>query len=178
MKRISLRSLTIYAFGLFLLSACGGGGGTTAVGLPPSAGPVAVVTLSTEVTGTIPANTTINGYVVTMTLPTDVTCKSTSGQTDPGVVTVIGSATGSLATGMYTAATASLPGAVKVTIVSGPGYAAGAFCTVRCDLANSARPAAAEFVPLTLDDATGLISGTTTTDLTSQLTVTASVVIQ
>ncbi len=179
MKRISLWSLAICLFGLFLVSACGGGGGGSAVALPPAAQPVAIVTLSTAVTGTIPAGTTINGYEVTMTLPADVTCKSAaSGQTDPGVVTVIGQAAGSLATGMYTAASASQRGTVKVTIVSGPGFGAGAFCTVQCELANGVQPTAADFKPLVLDAATGLVSGTTTTNLTSQLTVTASVVIQ
>ncbi len=178
MKRISLRSLAICLFGLFLVSACGGGGGGSAVALPPAAQPVAIVTMSTAVTGTIPAGTTINGYEVTMTLPADVTCKSTAGQTDPGVVTVIGQAAGSLATGVYTAATASQRGTVTVTIVSGTGFGAGAFCTVQCELANGVQPTAADFKPLVLDAATGLVSGTTTTNLTSQLTVTASVVIQ
>ncbi len=179
MKRNSLWSLTILVVAVLLLSGCGGGGSSASVA-PVPATPVAVVTLATEVTGTIPAGTTINGYDITMTLPPDTTCRSTVNppQTDAGVVTAIGSATGSLVSAVYTKATVSLPGTVTITVVNGPGFDAGAFCRVRCDLANGARPAASDFTPLTLDAATGLVSGSTTTDLTSQLTVTASVSIQ
>lgn len=177
MKRISLWSFVIVTTGLSLLSACGGG--TSSTEQPPAAAPVAIVTLSTAVTGTVPADTTINGYEVTMTLPPDVTCKSGSGgQTDPGVVTASGEAAGALAAGLYTAATATQDATVKITIASGPGFNAGIFCKVRCALAHGARPAAGDFAP-GLDSATGLVSGSTTTDLTSQLAVTvSSVVIQ
>lgn len=179
MKRISLWSLPISGLVAILLSACGGGGSSTAV-LPAPSSPAAIVTLATDVTGTIPAGTTINSYEVTMTLPPDTTCRSTNKQTDPGVVTVIGSAAtaGSFVTGVYTAATVSIPGTVKISIASGAGFDAGAFCTVRCELANGAQPKAADFAPLTLDEATGLVSGTTTTTLTGQLNLTATVVIQ
>jgi hypothetical protein len=92
MKENYLRKLVIIAFCLSLIAACGGGGGGVSVSQPSTA----VLTLSTAVTGTIPAGTTINSYLATITLPAGVTVKTEPGSsaTAAGVVTASGQASG------------------------------------------------------------------------------------
>jgi hypothetical protein len=180
MKRLSLWGLWIFGIGLVLLSGCGGGSSSTAVPIPqpPS---TAVVTLSTAVTGTIPAGTTINSYDITIALPPDVTVKTaaTSSQTDDGVVTAIDSATGSLVSAVYTKATGSAPGTVKISMASGSGFSAGGFCRITCNIVQGTYPAAPDF-SLNLDAATGFDTNTLSSvlGLESDLKLTGTVVLQ
>jgi hypothetical protein len=189
MKRISLISLLMLAFALSTLAACGGGGGGGGgfINIQPATPQTttAVLTLSTAVTGTIPGNTTINGYDVTITLPDGVTVKATPDSlnpaklvTDPGVVTDI--PVGSNAESVYSAATSTLSGTVKVHIASATGYAPGDFCKVNADIAAGHHLTASSFVQPTLDDVAGydIISKSTVTTLANQLHLTATVVIQ
>ncbi|HTP05392.1 MAG TPA: hypothetical protein VMM54_09580 [Nitrospirota bacterium] len=178
MKKISLSSLLIFALALTTLSACGGGGGG---GSTPPQSATAVLTLSTAVTGTIPAPAVIAGYDVTIALPAGVTVKSTTpSQTDAGVV--VGSATGAAA-GTYNAASFnSATGKVHIVLVSpkGNGFSgAGEFCKVNCIIAAGHHPTAADF-QLTFK-ASGIdnpnAAKPSTVDLTNQLSMIPAVVI-
>jgi hypothetical protein len=176
MKRITLLSLLIIGLGLSLLSACGGGGSSSTPLQPTSA----VLTLSTAVTGTVPAGTTINSYNVTITLPAGVTVKTmlNSSATGTGVVTASGMASGAVIDGVYTAATGTFPGTVKVYVASATGFAAGEFCKVNGDIAAGHYPKASDFVQPTLDDATGIDASVSTVILTGELSLSATAVIQ
>jgi hypothetical protein len=176
MKENYLRKLVIIAFCLSLIAACGGGGGGVSVSQPSTA----VLTLSTAVTGTIPAGTTINSYLATITLPAGVTVKTEPGSsaTAAGVVTASGQASGATAAGVYTAATGTFPGTVKVYIVkvgpTGAGFDPGEFCKVTGDIAPGVIPSESDFVPPTLDDATGIDATVSTVILTGELSLTAT----
>jgi hypothetical protein len=185
MKKTYLSIVLIVTLGLITLSACGGGGGGG--GSAPAPAPTsAVVTLSTVTNSVIPATTTINFTSVTITLPSGVTVKTmpSSSETGTGVVVSSGSATGADAFGLYTAATASTPGTVKVTIfkldINGIGFNPGEFCKVYADIAAGHSPAPSSFSTPTLDDISGfdtLTSSTVTTALQAQLSLSASVVL-
>jgi hypothetical protein len=144
----------------------------------PSQPTTAILTLSTA--GSIPAGTTINSYVITITLPAGVTVKSTANQpeTDDGVVTAAGTATGASTLGVYTPATDTSPGTVKVYVASANGFDPGVFCNVKCNLSAGQRPNASDFVPLTLDDATGMDASLSTVILTGELSLMATAVLQ
>lgn len=181
MKRIALSSLMILALTLTLLAACGSGGGGGG-GVTVSQPTTAVLTLSTSVTGTIPPNTVITGYDVTITLPDGVTVKTmlNSSATSTDVVTTDGSAyaNGALIQGVYSAATGSFPGTVKVFVASATGYDPGDFCKVKCDIAAGHYPTASNFHQPTFA-ASGLVTSptTSTVDLTGQLSLTETAVV-
>ncbi len=173
MKKTSLLMLLTITCALTLFSACGGGGGGAS---GPSQPTTAVLTLSTAVTGTIPAGTSINSYVVTVTLPAGATVKASPDGinpaklvTDPGVVTPAGSASGSVFSAIYTAATPTLPGTIKVYVSSGTGFGPGDFCTINCDISAGSYPSASDFAQVSLDDATGIDASNTTVTLTNEL---------
>ncbi len=182
MRKISLLSLLMLALALTtIIAACGGGGGGgTTVPQPTTA----VLTLSTAVTGTIPAGTTINSYHVTITLPAGVTVKSTVNPpaTDDGVVVASGMASGASVDGVYTAATGTFPGKVDVYIVkvdpiTGAGFNPGEFCKVNCNIAAGSYPSASSFAQPTLDDATGVDVSISTVILTGQLALSETAVV-
>ncbi len=183
MKKITLMSLLIFTLSISLLTACG----VDSVAPPPSptSSSTAVITLSTSVTGNIPGDTTINGYDVTITLPAGVTVKSTSAppQTDPGVVTSTGSAAGSSMTAVYTPATATIPGNVRILMTNQNGYNAGEFSKVKCDITAGYHPKTSDFQQ-TILKASGLLHThlgypddaiTDTVDLTGELSLTETV---
>jgi hypothetical protein len=121
---------------LLLLTACSGGGGGGGGGATK-----AVVTLLSSGTGTI------CGIDATVDLPAGVTLKSSaSGTTDDGVVVPSGAAaTNTYAVGVYTAATGTFPGKIRVLMVNAAGFTPGEFCTVNAELAPGYFPAAADF---------------------------------
>jgi hypothetical protein len=186
MKKISLSGMLILGLALSTLAACGGGGGADSVGITNPQQTKAVLTLSTSVTGAIPSDTTINGYDLTITLPAGVTVKSTTTppQTDTGVVTSTGSAAGSSITAVYSPATATIPGKVRILLANGNGYYAGEFSKVNCDIAAGHYPKTSDF-QLSTFAASGLLhthlgypdDNITNVDLTGQLSLTETVVI-
>lgn len=118
MKKI-LRYLAITLI-LSILAACGGGGGGGG-GVP--VGPVlpAATTLKINLSGTLPASTAISGVDFTLILPEDVTpAVNSDGSVSSGVVSSSGTFAGSTFPPLvhYTAATADVPGKMKVTFSS------------------------------------------------------------
>lgn len=177
-----MRKLFLFLFTLYsavAIAACGGGGGGNTTDGTTTQKTKAIVTLSTSVTGSIPAGTSILGYDVTITLPAGVTVKSTTNPpaTDEGVVTATGEAAGALPIATYTPASGSAAGSVNVLLASGTAVNAGEFSAITCDIASGSSPAASDFV-ITKFSATGLDSGDSTVDLTSQLTATATTTFQ
>jgi hypothetical protein len=184
MKKTSLAIVLTAVLGLSMLTACGGGGGGGSQA-PQAPSTPAVLTLSTTATSPIPATTTINSYDVTIPLPAGVTVKTLpSSETDAGVVTASGSATGAFISGLYTAATGTYPATVKVLIAKvnadGTGFNPGEFCKVNVDIAGGYTYTPSNFTPPTLDDVTGfdtLTTSTVTTALQGQLSLSSAVVI-
>jgi hypothetical protein len=171
----------IFATALCVLSSCGGS--TNVAEQPPQQSQqptTAILTLSTVVTGTIPATTTINSYVITVTLPAGVTVKTiaNSSATSAGVLVSSGMASGALVSGIYTAASGTVPGKVSVLIASAIGFDAGECCKVNCDIAVGYYTKASDFVLPTLNDATGMDVSVSTVTLTKELTLSASAVVQ
>jgi hypothetical protein len=185
MKKITLSSSLIFILCITLLTACGVDS-IDQPSPPPAARPTgAVITLSTSVTGTIPGDTTINGYDVTITLPAGVTVKSTTAppQTDSGVVISTGSVAGSAMTAVYSAATATIPGKVRILIADASGYYAGEFSKVNCDITAGYDLTSSDFQQPTFA-ASGLLHShlgypddviTDTVDLTGELSLTETV---
>jgi hypothetical protein len=177
MKKMSLSGFITFALALTTLSACGGGGGGGSSTPPQST--TAVLTLSSAVTGSIPAPTVITGYDVTITLPAGVTVKSTTPpQADAGVV--VGTATGT----SYIASYSSATGKVHIIIVSSKGNGfngTGEFCKVNCDIATGGHPTAADFQQQPTFKASGLndpnADKPSTVDLTGQLSMTVAAAI-
>jgi hypothetical protein len=123
---------------LFMLPACKGSSPETQ---PTSA----VVKLSTA--GAIPGGRKIGAIDVVLTLAPGVTLKSTTNppQPDAGVVTASGAATNSLLAANYTAPTGTLPGKVRIVLISAFGFSAGEFAAVNGDIAAGYNPRAADF---------------------------------
>ena len=161
-----------------MLSSCGGGGGG-GDGVTIAQPTTAVVTLATTVTSAIPANTVITGYDVTISLPAGVTVKSTTTppQTDTGVVTATGAAAGSQIAAVYSPATSTVAGKVRIVIANAAGFSSGEFSTVNCDIAAGYYPTQSDF-PQPTFVASGFNTSTqTTVDLTGHLSLTATAVI-
>jgi hypothetical protein len=98
----------------------------------------------------------IGAIDVTVNLPSGVSVKSSPSTTnpavlvmDPGVVVASGVAAGantSTSFSVYTAATATLPGNVRVRLTNPvTGFGTGEFVTVNCDIAAGAFPTASDF---------------------------------
>jgi hypothetical protein len=186
MKKKYLSILLMVALGLAILPACGGGSSSSPQSSQPTS---AVLTLSTAVTGTIPVDTAITSYDVTIPLPAGVTVKTmlNSSETGTGVVTASGNAVNELIRGVYTAATGTFPGTVKVYVESANGFDAGEFCKVNIDIVAGYSPTASSFAQPTFilppdgDGALGLdlsdpIHPSTVT-LTGELSLTVSAVV-
>jgi hypothetical protein len=178
MKKGSLTRLWIPVLALALISACsgGGGGGVSGTTTQPTK---AVITLSTAVVNTIPADTIIAGYDITIDLPAGVTVTSTAAppRVDDGVVTVVGSAVGSSFEAVYTAATSTISGKVLIQIVKADGFIAGDFAAVTCDIAAGFNPSPSDF-PQPVFAASGFDTiQISTVDLTNNLSLTATAVI-
>jgi hypothetical protein len=173
MKKISMISLLILGLALAVLVGCGGGGGGGGAFFPVAQPTTAVVTLSTQVTTTLPANTIITGYDVTITLPAGVTVKSTNPPlTDAGVVT--DNPAGSSMDTNYTKAAGAIPGTVRIVIAKADGYSAGVFSKVNCNVAAGVTVKASDF-PHTFTASGFDTVAVSNVDITTDLTLTAVV---
>ena len=163
--------MMIFALSLTILTAFSGGGGGSSTP-PPFQPTTAVLTLSTAVTSTIPTNTTIHGYDVTINLPAGVTVKSTT-------------ATGSAAGAAIIAA--GTTGKVRIVIANASGFSAGTFSTMNCDIAPGSYPTASDFQQPTFNvspnppgggGASGWNNNTSSTvNLTNNLSLAATAVV-
>jgi hypothetical protein len=131
-----IRTLTAIA-GLLLITACGGGEKSSAAFMPTKA----AVKLSSAGTGMI------YGIDLTINLATGVSVKSSNPpQTDAGVVSASGvAASGSVTTGVYTAATGTFPATLRILVANPNGFSTGEFCTVNADIALGRWPTSGEF---------------------------------
>ncbi len=143
-KKAMLSCLLIVYSAMVLISGCGGGGGDSTPTTVTSQ-PVAVVKLSTS--GTLSNGTLIGGIDTTVALPAGVSVKSTVNppETDTGVVNASGAAAGSIIVAVYSAATSTLPGRVRILVINANGFGTGEFVTVNCDFAAGHPPAANGF---------------------------------
>lgn len=107
-------------------------------------------TLKIDLTGTLPASTTIAGADFLVILPADITPAMTNGDVATSVVSLSGTFAGSTLSPqtIYTAATANAPGTLKVTlatsVVAGVTQV-GEVATITLQLANNAEPSAGSF---------------------------------
>ncbi len=183
MKKISSMNILMFASVFILLTACGaGGGGVNSQTRLTKAS----VTLSTAVTYTIPADTTVNIYEVTLALPTGVTVKASPDAGNPsilvpdnGVVTATANANGATISSVYTAAVGTTtPAMVYMQVIKADNMNPGEFSKVNCDITYA--PKASDFGSPTLK-VYGIYtnptntSDQTTVDLTSYMTMTLSV---
>lgn len=102
----------------------------------------------------------VSGIQAAVILPAGVSAAN------PPNLVAIGSATGSLTYGNYTAATATAPGSVNVILANGDknGFAAGPFATLKLNIAAGTFPAANDFTVTSvqiLDTGIHQISGAT-----------------
>ena len=141
MKFVSVTKLLVFT--LFFFSACSGGGGGNSPSPSISPPAAASVTLATSQT-----STTIYGIDATVNLPSGVTIKSTVSPpaADDGVVIASGvAAAGSVVTAVYSAATSTLPGTVRIMIVNANGFGVGEFAKLNCGIASGYNPTANDF---------------------------------
>jgi hypothetical protein len=150
-KKILSHGLVLAAI-LLTMYACSGAG-TTSTGTNPLPQPTAA-TLRVLSTGTLASGALIGGVEVTALLPTGVTVKATPDTTNPselvtnaGVVVASGVSTGvnTNTIAIYTAATATAPGKVVITVLDANGFGTGEVATVKCDIASGSTPKAADF---------------------------------
>jgi hypothetical protein len=148
MRILKSLSVTVFTMAVMAMFGCGGGGGGGGTPQPTTA------TLKLLSQGT--AGTKIRGIEVTVVLPPGVTVKATSlPATDTGVV-VLSGATATAAftaanagllnpTVIYTPATATAPGTVKILIPSAADFDLGEYVTVNTNIAAGSFPAATDF---------------------------------
>ena len=150
-----MKNILLYigmALTLMILTACGGGGGggTAPAGQNPTPIAKTTATLKINQTGSLPPSTAISGADFTLTLPANVTPAMTNGAVATGVVALSGTFAGSTLSPqvVYTAATASAPGTLKVILASSEAAGlsqVGEVATITLQLANDAAPTAASF---------------------------------
>ena len=172
---LKLFSVVFLSYLVFTMTACGsgGGGGGSNNDTPPHT-KTAIITLATAVTGSIPSDTTINGYDIAISLPAGVTVKSSMPlETDAGVVTATGAGSGSFIIATYSAATTSKPGSIRILLASGTGRVQH----YHCDVSAGSDPASGDFAVTTFV-ASGLDAVNSTVDLTTLLSITPTVTIQ
>jgi len=152
-----------------------GGGGNDGTKQPTKA----IVTLFSSVTGSVPEGAIITGYDVTLTLPEGTTVQSTvsSPQTDSGVITLSSGAAGSSFIGVYSAATSTLPGTVRILLANGTGISAGVFCTVKCDVAAGSNPSSSAFTVSDFSASGYDATAGSTVDLTTEMSLTETTVL-
>jgi hypothetical protein len=99
--------------------------------------------------------------------------------TDIGVVAAIGVAAGASVSGIYSAATTTLPGKVMIHMASTGSRTAGEFCQVQFDIAAGSNIHVSDFAAPSLNDSTGFntVTVSTVTGLEHELLLTASIVL-
>jgi hypothetical protein len=174
MKKRALTGLLMFIIALFTITGCKSSGGDVTHTQPTTA------TLKIISSGTLTTGTQIGGVDVTVNLPSGVTVQATADSInpavmvmDPGVVLASGVAAGAntlTSDSIYTAATGTWPGKVRVLVINGmTGFGTGEFVTVNCKVADGVFPTAADF-NLTNFTAKDLASGATITVLTAGFT--------
>ena len=171
MKREKLNSVLVAGIVVLVLAACGHGHGGGGTAQQPT---TAVIKLGTS--GTMDPGILIGAIDIAAVLPAGVTLKSVPDSintgvflTDDGVVTATGAAgMGTTAlSGVYTAATSTEAGIVRIVLVNVPGFGIGEFCTVNADIAADAVVTAVDIVSLATftvrDESGNVISGITPT---------------
>jgi hypothetical protein len=160
--------LTYFALILILLTivACGGGGNSDngSVGQNPLTSAKTTAILKISLTGSLPANTTIAGADLTLTLPDNVTPANINGTVASGVVTLSGTFSGGTQTPpLYTVATTSTPGTLKVTLINSiPAGVTqvGEVATITLQLSNNVVPTVDRFAISSVNVIDAAIYGT------------------
>ncbi len=163
MKKIA-QLITIFFVLMSALSACGNGG--TGAGTP------AVMTKATLKLITSGTDTTIYGIDVTVNLASGVTLKSTNPPyIDSNVITLSDIASYATITAVYTAATSSIPGRVRVLVATGNGFSTGQFCSVNGNIAEGHSPKSTDFslVNFSASDVGGNVISGLTAELTAEI---------
>jgi hypothetical protein len=150
----NMKNILIYlamTLALLTLAACGGGGGgdNGTAGQNPQPTAKTTAALKINLTGTLPDSAAIAGTDFTLTLPANVTPAMTNGAVSTGVVSLSGTFAGGTQTPpVYTAATESAPGTLKVILVNPINSGVtqvGEVATITLQLANSAAPTTGSF---------------------------------
>ena len=146
MKKRSPLHLLIFAIGITMVSACGGGASSSS---PQPSGPTTAV-IRIETTGVLGPGVMIGGITVTGVLPAGVTVKTTPDPQNPSVLVtdtdvviasgVTGTNAGTIAT--YDAAERKVSIYVWDAV---DGFGTGEFVTVRCTIASGATPTSGGF---------------------------------
>ena len=142
------RSIVIWALcGLMvlLLAGCGDGGGAA----PSQQFSPAIATLKLVTQGTLPAETSLSGVSVTISLPAGVTpVMHPTGEVDSATVTVSGVAIPSSSLPpTYTPATGTAPATLQLVITNtaAEGFGVGEFATVTCSVTPGFHPRGEDF---------------------------------
>lgn len=141
-----------------VIAACGGDRSGPGTATTPTK---AIVKLASAGTAT-----TIYGIDVTVNLPDGVTVKSTNPpQVDADAIMVSGvTGTETYLVAVYTSATSTVPGKVRVLLADENGLATGEFCTVKADITSGAAPTSGDFSIANFTASNGnVISGLTPT---------------
>ena len=159
MRVFSMIAATL--LGLLTLAACGSGGSGGGAATPETA--LAATRTGTDIStaplinvgGTTRALTffaggstpLFSGIDAVVSLPPGVTVKADpGGSVSAAVLHPSGGAVGNaIAAGNYTPPSATMPGRVRVALVSARGFPPGEFMTLHCDVAPDATPVDADF---------------------------------
>lgn len=137
--------IIIFVLMILTLTACGGGDSTT----PITTAAKTQAILKLNLTGTLPADTAIAGAGFTITLPASVTPEIVNNTVAASVITPSGTfAGGTQIPPVYTAATATAPGKIQLTLVNAVAAGVtqvGEVATITLKITNGVTPSAASF---------------------------------
>lgn len=162
------KSIVIWALdGLMVLLLAGcGDGGTGGAAAPSQQFSPAIVILKMVTQGTLPAETSLSGVSVTISLPAGVTpVMHSTGDVDSATVTVSGVAIPSNSLPpTYTPATGTAPATLELVItnMAAEGFGVGEFVTVTCSVTPGSYPREEDFSVLNFSAITLTGEATTT----------------